>query len=107
MCDLTTKWIFHLYIGITFYGSGAENYSSLGVRGSDAQKGAACSYMTLYSKGSSASSTHQFQAIYTFRTLGSGETQTCGMLIDDPLGEGSNASSTSSELWRAENSFSE
>ncbi len=33
--------------------------------------------------------------------LGSGE------LIDDPLGEGSNASSTSSELWRAENSFSE
>ncbi len=28
----------------TFYGSGAENYSSLGVRGaSDAQKGAACS----------------------------------------------------------------
>ncbi len=34
----------HLYIDITFYGSGAENYSSLGVRGaSDAQKGAACS----------------------------------------------------------------
>ncbi len=30
-----------------------------------------------------------------------------GMLIDDPLGEGSNASSTNSELWRAENSFSE
>ncbi len=30
-----------------------------------------------------------------------------GMLIDDPLGEGSNASSTNSELWRAEISFSE
>ncbi len=54
MCELTTEWIFrkcpallrvHLYIfGITFYGSGAENYSFLGVRGnSDAQKRAACS----------------------------------------------------------------
>ncbi len=53
MCDLTTKWILEsaqslacalLYNDITFYGSGAENYSSLGVRGaSDAQKGAACS----------------------------------------------------------------
>ncbi len=28
-----------------------------------------------------------------------------GMLIGDPLSEGSNASSTNSELWRAENSF--
>ncbi len=28
-----------------------------------------------------------------------------GMLIGDPLGEGSNASSTDNELWRAENSF--
>ncbi len=27
------------------------------------------------------------------------------MLIGDPLSEGSNASSTNSELWRAENSF--
>ncbi len=27
------------------------------------------------------------------------------MLIGDPLGEGSSASSTDSELWRAENSF--
>ncbi len=27
------------------------------------------------------------------------------MLIGDPLCEGSNASSTNSELWRAENSF--
>ncbi len=27
-----------------------------------------------------------------------------GMLIRDPLGEGSNASSTDSELWRAEKS---
>ncbi len=27
-----------------------------------------------------------------------------GMLIGDPLGEGSNASSTDSELWGAENS---
>ncbi len=28
-----------------------------------------------------------------------------GMLIDDPQSEGSNTSSTNSELWRAENSF--
>ncbi len=28
-----------------------------------------------------------------------------GMLIGDPLGEGSSANSTDSELWRAENSF--
>ncbi len=28
-----------------------------------------------------------------------------GMLIGDPLGEVSNASSTDSELWRAKNSF--
>ncbi len=28
-----------------------------------------------------------------------------GMLIGDPLGEGSNASSTDSDLWRVENSF--
>ncbi len=28
-----------------------------------------------------------------------------GMLIGDPLGEGSSASSTDGELWRAENSF--
>ncbi len=28
-----------------------------------------------------------------------------GMLINNPLGKGSNASSTNSELWRAENSF--
>ncbi len=28
-----------------------------------------------------------------------------GMLIGDPLGEGSNTSSTDNELWRAENSF--
>ncbi len=27
------------------------------------------------------------------------------MLIGDPLGEGSNTSSTDNELWRAENSF--
>ncbi len=27
------------------------------------------------------------------------------MLIGDPLGEGSNASSTDNELWRAEKSF--
>ncbi len=49
------------------------------------------------------------------RALGSGElipqnerelrrSEGSGMLIDDPLGEGSNASSTDSELWGAENS---
>ncbi len=51
MCELTTEWILesaqsfsvctYIYILVTFYGSGAENYSFLGVRGnSDAQKGA-------------------------------------------------------------------
>ncbi len=48
------------------------------------------------------------------RALGSGETQNerklrrsegSSMLINDPLGEGSNASSTDRELWRAEDSF--
>ncbi len=54
MCELTTELILesaqsfsvctYIYILVTFYGSGAENYSFLGVRGnSDAQKGAACS----------------------------------------------------------------
>ncbi len=50
------------------------------------------------------------------RALGSGEklilqnerglrrSEGSGMLISDPLGEGSNASSTDSELWRAEKS---
>ncbi len=28
-----------------------------------------------------------------------------GMLVDDPLGEGSKASSTDSKLWRTEHSF--
>ncbi len=50
------------------------------------------------------------------RALGSGElipqnerelrrSEGSGMLIGDPLGEGSNASSTDNELWGAENSF--
>ncbi len=50
------------------------------------------------------------------RALGSGElilqnerelrcSEGTGMLIGDPLGEGSSASSTNNELWRAENSF--
>ncbi len=50
------------------------------------------------------------------RALGSGElipqnerelrrSEGSGMLIGDPLGEGSNASSTDIEFWRAENSF--
>ncbi len=50
------------------------------------------------------------------RALGSGELipqkerklgrpEGSGMLIGDPLGEGSNAGSTDNELWRAENSF--
>ncbi len=70
MCELTTEWILesaqcfsvctYRYFGITFYGSGAENYSFLGVRGNlDTQKGAACSYMTLYGEGSNASSTNK------------------------------------------------
>ncbi len=50
------------------------------------------------------------------KALGSGElilqnerklrhSEGSGMLIGDPLGEGSNASFTDNELWRAENSF--
>ncbi len=50
------------------------------------------------------------------RALGSGElipqneselrrSEGSGMLIGDPLGEGSTDSSTDNELWRAENSF--
>ncbi len=64
----------HLYIiGITFYGSGAEDYSFLGVRGnSDAQKGAACSYMTLYGEGSNASLTNKTSDL----SLNSGEWRT-------------------------------
>ncbi len=34
-----------------------------------------------------------------------GRSEGSGMLIGDPLGEGSNASSTDSELWRVENSY--
>ncbi len=34
-----------------------------------------------------------------------GRSEGSGMLIGDPLGEGSNVSSTDNELWRAENSF--
>ncbi len=55
------------------------------------------------------------RAIY-HRALGSGEhipqkerklrcSEGSGMLIGDPLGEGSTASSTDNEPWRAENSF--
>ncbi len=50
------------------------------------------------------------------RALGSGElipqnerklkrSEGSGMIIGDPLGEGSTASSTDNEFWRAENSF--
>ncbi len=42
------------------------------------------------------------------RALGAeklGRSEGSGMLIGDPLVEGSNASSTDGELWRAENSF--
>ncbi len=69
--------------------------------------------MTLYDEGSNASSTNR-RATY-HRALGSGElipqnerelrrSEGSGMLIGDPLGEGSNASSTDSELWGAEDS---
>ncbi len=64
MCDLTTKWILEsaqsLACALIYWYYvllGAENYSSLGVKISDAQKGAACSKVTLYSEGSNASST--------------------------------------------------
>ncbi len=43
-----------------------------------------------------------WRTIYSERELRRSEGS--GMLINDPLGEGSNASSTDSELWRAEKS---
>ncbi len=71
--------------------------------------------MTLYGEGSKASSTNQGEQSITelwgaANSLLSNErelrrSEGSGMLINDPLGVGSNASSTNSELWRAENSF--
>ncbi len=64
--------------------------------------------MTLYTEGSSASSTNEelWRAGNSFllvRELRCPEGS--GMLLGDPLSEGSNAGSTNEELWRAENSF--
>ncbi len=70
--------------------------------------------MTLYDEGSNASSTNQesdlSQSSREQRTYSSeGEETQCsegsGMLIGDPLGEGSNTNSTDNELWKAENSL--
>ncbi len=60
----------------------------------NAQKGAACSYVTLLSEGSSASSTDNelWRVSHSERELRCSEGS--GMLIGDPLSEGSNASST-------------
>ncbi len=75
---------------------------------SDAQKGAACSYVSLYSEGSNASSTDNelWRVENSFLRMrgNSKRSEGSGMLIGDPLGEGSNASSTNSELWEAEDS---
>ncbi len=63
--------------------------------------------MTLYGEGSNAGSTNNGERPIT-KLWGAeklGRSEGSGKLIGDPLGEGSNASSTDSELWRAENSF--
>ncbi len=63
--------------------------------------------MTLYGERSNASSTNKASDLS--QSSGGAEklrrSEGSGMLIGNPLGEGSNASSTDSELWRAENSF--
>ncbi len=69
--------------------------------------------MILYGEGSKASSTNQGERPITelwraensfVRMRGKlRRSEGSGMLIGDPLGEGSNASSTNNELWRVEN----
>ncbi len=108
----------------------AENSFLRMRRNSDAQQGAACSKITLYSEGSNASSTSKTDhrawrsgelipqnERELRRSEGSGtitelwgaeklgRSEGSGMLIGDPLVEGSSANSTDGELWRAENSF--
>ncbi len=71
--------------------------------------------MALYGEGSKASSTNQGERPITelwraensfVRMRGKLRcSEGSGMLIGDPLGEGSNASSTNNELWRVENSL--
>ncbi len=62
--------------------------------------------MTLYGEGSNASSTNKASDLS--QSSGGAEklrhSKGSGMLIGDPLGEGSSANSTDGKLWRAENS---
>ncbi len=71
--------------------------------------------MALSVEGSNASSTTK-ESDLSQSSLGSGELipqnerelrhpKGSSMLIGDPQGEGTNASSTNKELWRADNSF--
>ncbi len=97
---------FYIYILVTFYGSGAENYSFLRVRGnSDVSNERHAHRLPSTVRG--AMLARPARRVTYHRALGSGETRSEGssMLIDDPLGEESNVSSTDSELWRVENSF--
>ncbi len=71
--------------------------------------------MTLCGEGSNASSTNKESNLsQSSRERRNTDTQSerklrrsegSSMLIDDPLGEGSKASSTDSKLWRTEHSF--
>ncbi len=65
--------------------------------------------MTLYGEWSNASSTNKASDLSQSSGGGGAEklrhSEGSSMLIGDTLGEGSNASSTDSELRRAENSF--
>ncbi len=61
--------------------------------------------MTLHGEGRNASSTNKASDL-SQNSGGAekvGRSEGSSMLIGDPLGEGSSASSTDSELWRAEN----
>ncbi len=80
MCDLTTEWILE-----------------------SAQSFSVCTYIyflvTFYDGSGERRTTHSSEL------EGNQMLRTSGMLIGDPLCEGSNASSTNKELWRVENSF--
>ncbi len=82
MCDLTTGWIL-------------ESAQSLSV----------CTYHItwIWRHSMTALVSRELLIPQNERELGCPEGS--GMLIGDPLCEGSNANSTSKELWRAENSF--
>ncbi len=63
--------------------------------------------MTLYGEGSNASSTNKASDLSQSSEVAEKlrHSEESGMFLGDTLGEGSSASSTDGELWRADNSF--